>query len=310
MMNKIVADIGGTHARFAVVGPGDGLQQIKVLQCTKFATPLEAIRHYMDVSSLDRVDRICLAVAAIVQSEEIVLLNNHWRFNRTVLQAELGIPVKVINDFTAQALALQRFSGDELSWIGEARPLGGGIRVVMGAGTGLGVAALMPNGDIVPSEGGHVAFAPVDQHQLELLQVLWQRYQRVSAERLLSGPGLENLYWANARLQGEERRLAASNITAGAASGDELCLKAIVDFQDILAALAGDLAIAFWAQDGIYLSGGMLPHLTPLLDWLRFRYRFEEKGRLKAFTASVPVALVEAEFPGLIGCSVALKECE
>jgi len=177
----------------------------------------------------------------------------------------------------------------------------------MGPGTGLGVSAMMTSGDILPSEAGHVAFAPVDDHEAELLKVLWQRYHRVSVERVLSGMGLANLYWANCRLDGHERELPAPEVTAGAQAGDQYCLRAVKDFYAILASMAGDVALMMGATDGVYLSGGILPRVLDFLDEDSFRQRFQDKGRFRDFNAALPLAIVRTEHPGLLGCVQALR---
>jgi len=194
-----------------------------------------------------------------------------------------------------------------LQWLGTPRPSGGRVKAVVGPGTGLGVSAMMPSGYILPSEAGHVAFAPVDDHEAGLLKVLWERYHRVSAERVLSGPGLANLYWANCRLDGHCRELPAPEVTAGAQANDPYCLRAVTDFHAILASFAGDVALMTGAADGVYLSGGILPRILDLLDQEMFRERFEDKGRFREFNNTVPLAIVRAEHPGLRGCVQALK---
>lgn len=308
MRRFIVADIGGTNARFALADEDNALREITVFVCADYLTPEDAIRAYMQQAGVTGADAICLAIAGPVGDGTLKLTNNNWRFSREGLQKALGFPVKIINDFTAQALCLDYLAADDLRWLGAPRPSGGKIRAVLGPGTGLGVAALLPGGEIVPSEGGHIAFAPIDDHQLALLQQLWRRYPRLSVERLLSGPGLENLYWANARLQGEDRQLSAKEISATAGK-DPLCRKAVEDFLDILAAVAGDFSLLFWSADGVYLSGGILPRLQAFFDGEAFRRRFADKGRFSGFCESLPIALITAQQPGLLGCYAALKTC-
>lgn len=316
LSQRIVADIGGTNARFAYLREGeDKLEAVMTFPCADYNLLEDAVRAYMAQANITKLSEICLAVASALDSDLVNMLNNHWSFSRSELERSLGVPLTVINDFTAQALCLDYLAEDELHWIGSARPRGGQIRLILGPGTGLGVAALVPGSTfggkpeetIVPSEGGHVAFAPTTPHQVDLLQTMWSRHQRISVERLLSGQGLENLYWANALLQGEERELPAPEVTAGAKAGDPLCRTAIEDFLDILAAVAGDMALMMWSVDGVYLSGGILPELKAFFDEKKFRLRFEDKGRYQSFFASIPIAQVCAEHPGLLGCSIALK---
>lgn len=305
---QIVADIGGTNARFAYVeGDSKDLRGIEVFPCASFTFLIDAIRAYMERGHVGWVDSICLAVAGPVDSDWIDLPNNHWAFSQRELGESLQVTLTIINDFSAQVLSIDALSEAELQWLGMPRPNGVGVKAVMGPGTGLGVSAMLPSGEILPSEAGHVAFAPVNAHEADLLGVLWQRYDRVSIERVLSGTGLANLYWANCRLDGHERELRAPEITAGARAGDEYCLRAVADFYAILASMAGDVALMMGAGDGVYLSGGILPRILDFLDEDKFRARFEDKGRFREFNAQVPVAIVTAEQPGLSGCVQALN---
>ena len=311
-MNKpmqIVADIGGTNVRFAYVRSGcDELLGIEIFPCADFPFFVDAIRAYIGRGHVKQVDRICLAIAGPVESDLIDLPNNHWAFSRSELQTSLGVALTIINDFSAQVLCIDDLSESELLWIGAARPQGGRVKAVLGPGTGLGVSALLPNGSIIPSEGGHAAFAPLDDHEMDLLSQLWQRYERVSVERVLSGMGLANLYWANCRLGGHERELLAADITAGAHAGDPYCQRAVEDFCAILGSVAGDVALMMGATDGVYLSGGILPRILDLLDAARFRQRFDDKGRFAEICAGIPLAIVLAQHPGLRGCVAALRK--
>ena len=305
---QIVADIGGTNARFAYIRPGDDtLHGIEIFPCADFALLADAIQAYMEREHVKPADRICLAVAGPVSSDWIDLPNNHWAFSRSALERSIHVSVHVINDFSAQMLCIDTLAESELQWLGEPRPAGGGVKAVIGPGTGLGVSAMLTSGGILPSEAGHVAFAPVDDHQVDLLRVLWHRYQRVSVERVLSGPGLANLYWANCQLDGQCNELTAPEVTAGAEAGDPLCQRAVEDFFAILASFSGDVALMTGSEDGVYLSGGILPRLLDFLDEERFRRGFQEKGRLSGFNQAIPLAIVRCEHPGLRGCANALK---
>ncbi len=311
-MNKpvqIVADIGGTNARFAYVrSDSDELLGIEVFPCADFPFFIDAVREYMAGDHVEQVDKMCLAVAGPVESDLIDLPNNHWSFSRSELQSALGVSLTIINDFSAQVLCVDALPDPQLHWLGSARPTGGQVKAVLGPGTGLGVSAMLQTGDILPSEGGHVAFAPVDDHEADLLRVLRQRYDRVSVERILSGMGLANLYWANCNLEGFEKELRAPEVTAGARAGDPNCLRAVADFCAILGSVAGDVALMMGATDGVYLSGGILPRLLDLLDEEQFRQRFNSKGRFTEICSETPLAIMLAEQPGLTGCVVALRK--
>lgn len=309
---EVVADIGGTNARFAwVASDSCVLQDIQSLLCADFTQILDALRHYLGSlpSGLGQPQRLCLAVAGPVENDWIELPNNHWAFSRSALQQALGCEVAIINDFSAQLLSVSGLQPDEQQWLGAARPQPGLAIAVLGPGTGLGVAGLTPGGDIIPSEGGHLAFAPVTEHEVALLQQLWKQYPRVSVERLLSGPGLSALHQAHAALAGATSLtpLAAPQITAAARAGDPLCCRAVADFIAILGSVAGEVAIALGARGGVWLAGGILPRLDGLYDPALLRSRFNAKGRFTAYCSAIPLALVRAEDTGLRGCVQALR---
>lgn len=307
---RLVGDLGGTHARFATLGPEGRLERVEVLTCADHPRIEDAIRAYLGSRGIRHVDRICLAVAGPVDQDQVDLPNSPWVFSRRCLEETLGTELLVINDFTAQALSIDLLGPDDLDWLGAPRAGPDGIRGVVGPGTGLGVAIQMPSGEVLPSEGGHVGFAPTNDHEIDLLRELHSRFRRVSVERLASGPGLENLYWANRRLRlgpgGAEVRPTPPEIAALAELGDPDALRSVEDFLDIVACFAGDLALMAWATGGIYLSGGVLRGLIGFLDPERFRSRFEDKGRFTRFCETVPVAWIRAEHPGLMGCVAAL----
>ena len=319
---QLIADIGGTNARFAYIDAGNRdllpgsfeLQGMRNYLCDDYPRFDDAIHAYMQQQGITRIDGLCLAVAGPVHAAQIKLTNNNWIFDASALQKTFGAPVKIINDFTAQALSIRAMKSSELLWIGKPRPLplaegkqNSAIKLVAGPGTGFGVAAILPDGSVMPSEGGHIAFAPSDEHEMKLLSFLCQRHPRVSVERVLSGEGLANIYWANGKLRGVDLELTAPEIAAHAATGDEICLQAIADFYAILGSVVGDLAVLLGSGGGIYLTGGMLPKLWNFFDVNRFRERVESKGRFREFCAALPIALVKAEQPGLLGCAVAAQ---
>lgn len=306
---EIVADIGGTNARFARLDAGGStLQDIQRLLCADYAHPLDAIRHYLAaLPAHASISRICLAVAGPIETDWIDLPNNHWAFSRSELERELGCSVAVINDFSAQLLSVPGLQDHEVEWLGPARPQAGLVIAALGPGTGLGVAGLTVGGEIIPSEGGHLAFAPVDAHEIALLQQLWQQYPRVSVERILSGPGLAALYHANAALAGRDQHLTAEAVSAAAREGDALCRQSMHDFIAILGSVAGEVAIALGARGGVWLAGGILPKLDGLYDKALLRERFNAKARFTRYCSDIPLALVRAEHTGLRGCVHALR---
>ncbi|WP_299974887.1 glucokinase [uncultured Pseudoteredinibacter sp.] len=305
----LIGDIGGTHARFALVQTGQtALSALVTYQCDHFDSLYSAIQYYLRAHGGQGVSRLCLAVPGPVNLDQIQLVNNHWSFSQEALESKLNLPLKCINDFDAQALYVKQIPDKELFWFDAVRPSeeqGSCPRLVIGAGTGLGVSAIMPGGELVPSEGGHIAFAPYDEHQIRILKVLQRRFKRVSIERILSGPGLENLYWANSILLNKERCKTAPEITEGAENGDEIARKSIDDFLDIFAGVCGDFVLSMGAWDGVYISGGIIPKIRPFLSPSRFRQRFICKGRFTSVCSEIPIALLTSNEPGLRGCALA-----
>jgi glucokinase len=304
----IVADIGGTNARFACVDPESlALSQVRRYRCADFGTLEDLVRHHLMQIALAYPSALCLAVPGVVERDEISLPNGNWTFSQSALRESLDLNLTFINDFTAQLYATFTLQEDELTWLGSARPTGKLTRAAIGPGTGLGVKALTANGGLVSSEGGHFAYAPLDAHEMELLRVIWGRFARVSVERLASGPGLSLLYWANSVLYGEAAVLTPEEVSTGALGGDALCGRAVTDFINVVGATAGDLALVLGALDGVYLMGDLLRTLAPLFDTATLRTRFNDKGRYSSVCADIPLALVHAENTGLRGCTELLR---
>lgn len=310
---RLVADLGGTNARFAVVGSSaHELLDIEILRCADYPRVTDALDEYRRRNGIGAISEMCMAIAGPVGQDIVDLPNNHWSFSLGRLREALAAPLTVINDFTAQSLSIDVLSPHEFHWFGTPRPVEPGIRTILGPGTGLGIAVQMPNGEIIPSEGGHVGFAPTGEHEIEILRALLPRYRRVSVERLLSGPGLENIYWANRQIQrpdpaADREGWPADHIARLASEGDELALRTVHDFFDILATFAGDMALYSWSTGGVYLSGGVTRWLFDFLDVGRFRARFEDKGRFTGFCETVPLARITHEYPGLLGCAAVLE---
>ncbi|UTW45484.1 glucokinase [bacterium SCSIO 12696] len=306
--NCLVADVGGTNARFATIDSRGRLQGVEVLATSDYAGPERAIAAYLEKAELKSVSAICFAIACPVKGETIYMPNNHWKFTRAHLEKSLGVPLLLINDFRAQALCLRDFSEGGIQWLGGMRPSTDRMKVIIGPGTGLGVAMITPDGAVLSSEGGHMGFSPSSDHQMALLSVLRRKYHRISLERVISGQGLENLYWANSVLSGEEVNLRAHEVTELAHEGDTLALKTIDDFFEIFAVACGDMALAFGAEGGVYLAGGVMEKLACFVSEESFRFHFEDKGRLADYCAAIPVGVVTLKNPGLLGCYAALRQ--
>lgn len=306
----VVADVGGTHIRFGTLTDRDApLRCIASFRCAGFDGLEAALTHYV-ASPAARAylaggfEVLCLALPGDVQSVPIDLVNLGWRVEPATLAQRFSCRLLPLNDFTAQAHAIGDLESGDLDWLRTpAGPVDGLNRAVIGPGTGLGAAALMPDGQVLESEAGHISFAPQSDLQQRLLASLWPDFPRLSVERLLSGPGLANIYRALARVDGRDSRLTAEEITSGAQQGDPACLATVLEFNRIFGSVCGDIALAFGAKGGVYLSGGMLAGLDTLFDRSIFLQQFDFKGRYGNYCRQIPVARVIHPHPGLAGAA-------
>ncbi len=310
----LIGDVGGTNARFALAdGDGPGFSAQFTLKCADFDAAVTGIRHYLDVAGVAAPAVICVAGAGPVVDRRIRLTNNHWVLSESQLGAEFAdARVRLLNDFEAIAYGLTALTPGDCRQIGALppdpldRPE---FRVgVMGPGTGLGAAGLIGyGGEPIPiiCEGGHVAFAPCDALQVEILAALWQRFERVSAERLVSGMGLQNLYQALAAVRGEAAEVLEPAQIFAAAEQDpqSLAAAAVAQFFAILGQVAGDFALALGAENGIYIGGGIAPRYADQLAASAFRERFESKGRHRRLMESIPTQVIMHPHPGLLGAA-------
>lgn len=311
---RLVGDIGGTNARFALIaGPGGELEAVRTLPCADFAGPAEAIEHYLADARLPRPRWCAFGIATAVDGDFVRMTNRDWAFSIRELRERLGLAqLQVINDFTALALALPALRESELARVGGGCAAQGHAIGLLGAGTGLGVSGLVPCGsDYVPleSEGGHVTLAASDAHEAALISWLAQRHPHVSAERVLSGAGLVALYEAEATLAGVAAPArTAVDITRHALDRtDPLCVAAVDDFCAFLGTVAADVALTLGARGGIYIGGGIVPKLGEYFVHSRFRARFEAKGRFSAYLAQIPTWVIHAPYAGLTGAARALE---
>ena len=310
----LIGDIGGTNARFAIANTGTpGFTCEQTYQCADFATVVDAIRHYLDQTGMPSPKGICLAVAGPVVDEQVKLTNNHWTISASQLRQEFGIEaVRLLNDFEAIAYSVPHISPEEMLSIGSLKP---GLLdsphftvAVLGPGTGLGAVGLRRYEEhyiAIVSEASHGGFAPETVEQVELLTVLRERFGRVSSERLVSGSGLENLYWGLTQIHaGKPAQLSASEIVlARIDKSDPLASKAVELFYQILGQVAGDLALTLGASDGIYIAGGISQRYPELLVNSGFRAGFESKGRHRVLMERIPTQLIKHKQPGLLGAS-------
>ncbi len=307
-------DIGGTNLRLAQLDEVGGLTRIESWPCSRFSGPAEALAAYFQQHALHDV-RLCLAVASPVEVDPILMTNLHWQFSRQDLVRSLDLAqLLVINDYHAMGLAVTALADGSLVQIGGGQPDLGKPALVCGPGTGLGVSTLVPVGDswlVLPGEGGHVDFAPTNETEQQIWNWFHARFGHVSAERVLSGSGLENLYLAISELQGQPTlsKLTASEITVRALTGQsEICVAALSQFCASLGAFCGNLALQLAAFGGIYVTGGMVPRFVDFLAASAFRARFDDKGRYRSYNQRIPTYVVTHPYPGLLGAAEFLSQ--
>ncbi|MDP3671969.1 MAG: glucokinase [Telluria sp.] len=313
---RLLADIGGTNARFALeVAPGE-FRHIEVLACDAYPTLAHALHAYLGMAGLaaGAIRHAGLAIANPVDGDLVRMTNHHWEFSIEAMRRACGFDtLLVVNDFSALARSLPHLAAEHKRQVGagSARPcspLG-----LVGAGTGLGVSGLIPAGEgwsALRSEGGHVSFSPADETEVAILQFAWRTLGHVSAERFLSGDGIELIHRALALHAGlPAPTLRAEQIARRACAAEcALCDQAIETFCGMLGTVAGNLAITLGAQGGIYIGGGIVPKLGERFERSSFRARFERKGRFSGYLAQVPTFVITAEYPAFLGVSTILSE--
>ena len=317
---RLLADIGGTNARLAIEIGARQFAAITVLPCNAYPGLKDAIVVFLASAAVKAVcdapiRHAAVAIATPVDGDIVRMTNHHWSFSIEALRAELGLQtLQVVNDFTALAMALPHLSTDQKLKIGSGIGQTGHTIGLVGAGTGLGVSGIVPSGQHwIPlhSEGGHVSFSPSNEEEVEILRFCWREHQHVSAERLISGMGLEIIYRAlldSANIASNET-LAAEEISRRALDGScPLCIRTIECFCAILGGVAGDVALTLGALGGMYIGGGIVPRLGHLFTDSLFRERFEAKGRFSHYLSQIPTYLITAEYPAFLGVSAILAD--
>lgn len=311
----LVGDIGGTNARFGLVAPDGRLLDSRVLADADYPGIGEAIDAYIEQrGGLPRPRRGAIAIASAIAGDEVRMTNHPWTFSISGLQKRLRFQrLEVINDFTAQALALPRLgSGDKVA-VGGGKAASGCPIGVLGPGSGLGVSGLVPSGRRwVPltGEGGHATMCPFTARESAVLDEMRRHFDHVSAERVISGPGVVNLYNSLAAIDGvPAKQYTAAQITdPGIAAEDALCAEATEMFCAMLGTVAGNLALTLGAKGGVYIAGGIIPRLGARFAASPFRERFESKGRFRDYLAAIPTYVVTHTLPAFLGCTEALSQ--
>ena len=316
---RLLADVGGTNARFALETAPGKFTLIKVLACAAYPSLGHALKAYLSdadvmAASAESLRHAAVAIANPITGDLVRMTNHHWEFSIEALRLECGFATLVVaNDFTALARALPHLAADQKVQIGGGAAVPDTPLGLVGAGTGLGVSGLIPcksSWTALLSEGGHVTFSPGSEMEVAVLRFAWRQFDHVSAERFLSGDGIELLYRALADHAAQPAEpIDAPEISRRALAGEcALCDQAIEMFCAMLGTVAGNLAITLGAQGGIYIGGGIVPRLGQRFAASCFRKRFEKKGRFVHYLAQVPTFVITAEYPAFLGVSAILAE--
>ncbi len=300
----LLGDIGATNARFAVccAGTVSPVEWIDVASHPHFS---DALGHVLFRFNREKVTDAILAVAGPVDGQVCRFTNCTWSIDGSQLCDRFGFKsVHLVNDFYATAKSLPLLETDHFVTLGKGSPIKGAPRVVLGPGSGLGVAGLIADGTVVTSEGGHATFSGASRREDDVLDYIRGQYGHVSAERVLSGPGIENIYTAIAHMDGMRAPPRnAVQITNAALSEECPVSVATIDlFCAWLGGFAGNVALTFGACGGVYIAGGIAPRIVNTLARSDFRRRFEDKGRLRTYLKPIPTRVIvhpTASFLGL-----------
>lgn len=308
MKRFLLADIGGTHARFAMLS-GDELGPVRPLDVRSYPRIDDAISHFFSQDGgFSSIDEAIFAVAGPVENGRCVLTNSSWIADATALKRAFGFnAVHLVNDHEAAAWSLPHLASSDTLPIGPETGVHGAPMALIGPGTGLGMACCVPGSagrSVIASEGGHMTLAATTDREAAIIGVLRRQFAHVSAERVLSGPGLVSLYQAIASIDQLEVR-PRTPIEVTRAALDESCItcrKALDTFISFLGSVAGDVALLFGARGGVFVGGGIVPHIARRLAATDFRQRFEAKGRFQTYLAAIPLRIIlrrDAAFLGL-----------
>jgi len=311
---SLVADIGGTNARFALVNnTREGLVQVRQYDVKKYKGLLESIEAYFSDIGGIKPQNGCLAIAAPVSGDDIVLTNSHWRFSLEQTQASLGMErLLAVNDFEAIALSIPTLSKNDVHEVIRGESVASAPKLVIGPGTGLGVSALIEQAEhsyVLKGEGGHVAFAAMTEKEQAVSGILARKYGRVTAEQILSGPGILYIYNALVEISGAFPEYDSPEQIYNAAMNKSCQVSRDVMrfFLDALGSFCGDLALAFGAKGGVVLAGGIVPRFLEHIDESSFRQRFKDKGRMTGFVKGIPAHVIINPLVGLVGAAECLK---
>lgn len=303
-----MADIGATTTRCALLDDKGHELAPEIFENADFTGVAGVLRVYLDHRrASDRPTRAALAVAAPILGDEVQMINIGWGFSQGELKQELELKhLTVVNDFAAVAWALPQLTAADVVRIGGGEHSPRTTLATLGPGSGLGVAALVPAADgwaVMTGEGGHVAMAAATRDEDQVIALLRERFDdHCSAERVLSGPGLVNLYVALAEIAGRgSPTVTPEDVTNLAKQGEPLARKTLAMFFAMLGTAAANLAVTTGARGGVYIAGGIVPRLVEQLRQSKFRERFEDKGRYRRYLAAIPTHVITTPLPAFRG---------
>ncbi len=322
MTSCLVADIGGTKARFALVKAGRrslagaSLESHRILRCDDFTGLGAVIEAYLSGLEAARPDYASIAIAGIAQGDAVSLTNRPWRASVEDLRQRFGFRrLEMLNDVAALAYGTRLAAVGQLRTVKPGQPLAAAPRVAVAVGTGLGSAALMPQDDgwrLVPAEAGHVGLAPLGDFERELHQRLATTDGHLAWETALSGAGLLRLHALLGQIQGGAAQSInnARDLVRGAQQGDQRCRETMRIFSGWLGAFSGDAALWSLAESGVFLGGGLLELLDPVLDHEALVQRFTMKGSMSSLMQRIPVYRIDSERWTLLGAAAWLLDSD
>ncbi|MDR5756423.1 bifunctional transcriptional regulator/glucokinase [Caballeronia sp. LZ035] len=311
---RLLADVGGTNARFALeTAPGE-IGQIRVYPGADYPGIAEVMQQYLKDTQVSRVNHAAIAIANPVDGDHVKMTNHDWSFSIEATRRVLGFDtLLVVNDFTALAMAVPGLTDAQRVQVGGGARRQNSVIGLLGPGTGLGVSGLIPADDrwiALGSEGGHATFSPFDEREDTVMRFARRKFPHVSFERVCAGQGLELIYRALAERDAVNvaESFSAADVTHRALDGEALALETVNCFCAILGSFAGNIAVTLGALGGIFIGGGIVLKLGELFHKSPFRERFEAKGRFQQYLAGIPTFIITAEYPAFLGVSAILSE--
>lgn len=312
---RLIADIGGTNARFALLEVGSEQPvSTETLACADYVSLVDAVKAYLALVPFAKPTEAVIAIATAVVGDHVSMTNHVWQFSIRETREALALDrLKVLNDFTALALVVPHLTDDMCHQVGGGQAVSRSAKALIGAGTGLGVSGVLSLGNIwVPlqGEGGHVAYGGCNEREFKIIQAIRNQLGHVSAESLVSGSGLVLLYRTLLRLRTgrEVDGIQPAEITQKALEKRCLVAADAVDlFCEILGHVARDLTLTLGARGGVYIGGGIVPKILEMFAVSKFRQRFEQHGRFAQYLSEIPTYVIVSELPALRGAALALR---